>query len=449
MIKNNSHIVVLGAGESGTGAALLASQKGYSVFVSDHSKIDAKYKSELLKAQIDFEETQHSESRILSAQTIIKSPGIPNTASIVQKAIEKGIEIISEIEFALRFSKAKVIAITGSNGKTTTTSMCYHILSQAGLDVAVGGNIGDSIARILLQKDYDYLVIEMSSFQLDDSPSIKPYIAILLNITADHLDRYENSIEKYALSKLQITTNQDKDDYLIYNIDDEVSSNLIEKSNLNPQKIKTTLQQKLENGAYADQHNLIINHNNKTQFTMSLNELALQGKHNYYNSMAAAVAANLIGLRKETIKACLTNFQGQPHRMEFVAKIHGVEYINDSKATNVNSAWYALESMRKPVVWIAGGKDKGNNYGELEHLVKEKVTAIICLGKDNSKIKKAFGSIVEEIHEADTAYKAVQKAYRIAQKDQIVLLSPCCASFDLFEDYKDRGDQFKEAVKAL
>ncbi len=449
MQKSTKNIIVLGAGRSGVWAAIFAKEKGFNVFVSDANSIAKKYKSLLEEHQIAFEENTHSLSLITKADLIIKSPGIPNNTEVIKTALAQNKEVISDIAFALRYSKAKVIAITGSNGKTTTTMLIYHILKAAQYKVAVAGNMEESICKVLLRNlDIDYLVLEMSSFQLDDTPCFKPYIAVLLNITPDHLDRYENNFMNYAKSKIQITIHQKKTQHFIYNHDDPTIQTLIKSTLLNATKHPISIKENVKDGGFLHEQNIHTNTQNQS-FTMSISDLALQGKHNYYNSLAAAVASQLLDIRKPSIKASLMNYQNQPHRMEFVAKIHGVEYINDSKATNVNAAWYALESINSPIIWIAGGKDKGNDYKELAPLVKQKVKSIICLGKENQKLHSAFEGMVDQIIDTDTAYKAVQAAYKLAEKNDIVLLSPCCASFDLFEDYKDRGDQFKEAVRAL
>lgn len=441
-------IIILGSGESGVGAAILAQKQGMDVFVSDFGKIKDKYKQELIALNIEFEEEQHSEEIILSATTIIKSPGIPDKAPIIKKIKEKGIEIISEIEFAFRFSKAKVIAITGSNGKTTTTSLIYHILEKAEYNVGLGGNIGTSYARQVANGDKEYFVLEISSFQLDNCVTFKPFIAVLCNITEDHLDRYDYKFENYINSKLSITKNQTNEDYFIYCYDDEVTMNNLSKVNNDVQKIPFSYFKHIENGAYIDKNELIINLN-KTNFTMPTSDLSIQGIHNSYNSMAAAISAKLVGVRNDKIRESLEDFKNLEHRLEFVATIRNVDFINDSKATNVNSTWYALESMTKPVVLILGGVDKGNDYTLIKDLVNKKVKAIICLGKDNDKLHQAFSSEVGYIVDTQSMEQAVQMAYNISDKGDVVLLSPCCASFDLFENYEDRGKQFKRNVLNL
>lgn len=448
MITKNE-IAVLGAGESGTGAAILAKKKGYPVFLSDNGRINNKYKSVLKQFEIDFEENGHTVSRILSASEIVKSPGIPDTIPLIKELKSKGISVISEIEFAGRYTKAKKICITGSNGKTTTTLLIFHILKEAGVNVGIAGNIGKSFAWQVAENDFDVYVLEISSFQLDGMFDFKAEIAILLNITPDHLDRYNNDFKKYADSKFRILQNQTKSDSLIYFYDDEIIreelKNRKPKANLLPFSLK---EQKWQNGAYVKQNEIIIN-SNKTQLTMTLEQLALQGKHNVCNSMAAGVAAKLMDIRNESIKQSLSDFHNIPHRLEYVSSVHGITFLNDSKATNVNSTWYALEHVEKPVVWIAGGIDKGNDYDFIKSLVKQKVKVLICLGIDNKKLHEAFGDAVETVVDVESAGDAVAMAYRLAEKGDIVLLSPACASFDLFENYEDRGNQFKEAVKQL
>lgn len=447
MKKRN--IVVLGAGESGVGAAILAQKQGYDVFVSDNGKINNKYKDVLSHYKIDFEEETHSIDRILNADEVIKSPGIPDTVPLILTIKEKGINIISEIEFAARFTDAFLIGITGSNGKTTTASLTYHILKQAGKKVGLAGNIGQSFAKQVANSDQEYYVLELSSFQLDGMFQFKADIAILLNITPDHLDRYDNSFENYTDSKFRIIQNQTDKGAFIFCQDDEVIKQKITEHKINAQtypfSIKTTIEKE---GAFIKNNCIKININSKI-FTMTLEELALQGRHNTYNTMAAGIASKLIGIRKETIKKCLTDFQNIEHRLEFVASISNIEFINDSKATNVNSTWYALETMQSKVIWIAGGIDKGNDYDVLKELVKEKVGAIVCLGTDNTKLHKAFGGLVEIIVDTNSATDAVNTAYSLANNGDIVLLSPACASFDLFDNYEERGMKFKDAVNSL
>ncbi len=440
--------MILGAGESGVGAAKLAIKQGFEVFVSDFGKVKEKYKNVLSQIGAEWEEEKHTEEKILNADEIIKSPGIPEKAEIIKKAKAKGISIISEIEFAGRFSKAKMIGITGSNGKTTTTLLTYHIFKKAGLNVGLAGNVGESLAKQVAEEDKDFFIIELSSFQLDDMHEFKLDVAILLNITPDHLDRYDYKMENYVKSKFRIIQNQTESDAFIYWMDDPEIKSHLEKIKVVAKKYPFSITQIPEEGAYKENESINVKLNNKL-FTMSIYELALQGNHNLYNTMAAAVAARIFDIRKDKIRESLSDFQNVEHRLEFVANIHGIEFINDSKATNVNSTWFALESMQKPVVWIVGGVDKGNDYTMLEDMVKEKVKAIVCLGKDNKKIIKAFADKIETIVEATSAADAVKKSYELARKGETVLLSPCCASFDLFENYEDRGHQFKNAVKGL
>jgi UDP-N-acetylmuramoylalanine--D-glutamate ligase len=450
-------LVVLGGGESGVGTAVLAQKKGFDVFLSDKGKIKDKYKDVLSKNNIDWEEEQHTEALILNADEVVKSPGIPDKAELIKALHKKGIPVISEIEFAGRYTNAKKICITGSNGKTTTTLLIHHILKKAGLNVALGGNVGKSFAMLVAEnacdpakKDFDCYVLELSSFQLDGMFDFKADIAILLNITPDHLDRYNYEMQNYVDSKFRIIRNQTENDAFVYCIDDEVIAQELKKRKINAKQFPFSIKQKVELGAYLDENNqLVINTNNTNPLFMTIQELALQGKHNIYNSMAAAVSAKLVEIRKETIRESLSDFHNIGHRLEVVGNVHGIEFINDSKATNVNSTWYALESMTNPVILILGGVDKGNDYSLLNELVKEKVKAIICLGADNNKIIKAFGGMVETIVEAGSAKEAVAHGYRIGKKGDTVLLSPACASFDLFEDYEDRGTQFKQAVRAL
>lgn len=440
--------MILGAGESGVGAAKLALKQGFEVFVSDFGKVKEKYKNVLSQIGAEWEEEMHTEEKILNADEIIKSPGIPEKAEIIKKAKAKGIAIISEIEFAGRFSKAKMIGITGSNGKTTTTLLTYHIFKKAGLNVGLAGNVGESLAKQVAEEDKDFFIIELSSFQLDDMHDFKLDVAILLNITPDHLDRYDYKMENYVKSKFRIIQNQTESDAFIYWMDDPEIKSYLEKIKVVAKKYPFSITQIPEEGAYKENESINVKLNNKL-FTMSIYELALQGNHNLYNTMAAAVAARIFDIRKDKIRESLSDFQNVEHRLEFVANIHGIEFINDSKATNVNSTWFALESMQKPIVWIVGGVDKGNDYSMLDEMVKEKVKAIVCLGKDNKKIIKAFADKIETIVEATSAADAVKKSYELAKKGEIVLLSPCCASFDLFENYEDRGHQFKNAVKGL
>lgn len=442
-------LVILGGGESGVGTAVLAQKKGYEVFLSDKGKLKDKYKDVLSKHGIEWEEEQHTEALILNATEVVKSPGIPDKVELIKKLKEKGIPVISEIEFAGRYTKAKMICITGSNGKTTTTLLTYHLLQKAGLNVGLGGNVGKSFAMQVAENEFDYYVLELSSFQLDGMYEFKADIAVLLNITPDHLDRYEYKLENYAESKFRIVQNQTENDAFIYCIDDEVTMQTIKNKKIKAKQFPFSIKQKVEQGAYLENNQLIINTNNTNPLFMTIQELALQGKHNIYNSMAAGVTGKLVEIRKETIRESLSDFHNIDHRLEVVGNVHGIEFINDSKATNVNSTWYALESMNNPVILILGGVDKGNDYSMLNELVKEKVKAIICLGTDNKKIIKAFNGMVDTILEAHSAKEAVAQAYKLGKKGDTVLLSPACASFDLFENYEDRGTQFKQAVRAL
>lgn len=442
-------IVILGAGESGTGAAVLAKQKGFEVFLSDKGKIKEKYKTVLSNYGIEWEEEKHSEELILNADEVIKSPGIPDKAELIVKLMQKGTPVISEIEFAGRYSKAKMICITGSNGKTTTTLLTYHILKKAGLNVGLAGNVGKSFALQVAENNYDYYVLELSSFQLDNMYKFKADIAVLLNITPDHLDRYNYELQNYADAKFKVVQNQTAADAFIYCIDDEVTAKEMSSKVIMAKKYPFSIKQTVEQGAYLNGNQLILNINQTNQTSMSIQELALQGKHNIYNSMAAGIVAKLTEVRKEIIRESLSDFQNVEHRLEYVTKVNGIDFINDSKATNVNSTWYALESMQNSVVLILGGVDKGNDYSILMEMAKEKVKAIVCLGVDNKKIKKAFKGVVENIIETGSAQEAVVVAYKIATKGETVLLSPACASFDLFENYEDRGHQFKAAVRSL
>lgn len=447
-MSKNKRIVILGAAESGVGAAILAQKQGYDVFVSDLSRIADNYKTHLTERNIQFEEGCHTDSLILNADEVVKSPGIPDKAAVIKKIKSANINIVSEIEFASRFTNAKMIAITGTNGKSTTTLLTYHILKKAGVNVGLAGNIGKSFAWQVAEENFDHYVLELSSFQLDDMYTFKADIAVLLNITPDHLDRYEYSIQNYIDAKFRIIQNQTAEDAFIYCFDDAVVKTEVLKRNPLATCYPFSIRQDEGMSAYVNDNNLYLNiHNNL--FTMSIFELALQGKHNLYNSMAAGVAARILDIRKESIRESFADFRNAEHRMEFVNTVHGIDFINDSKATNVNSAWFALESMQKPVVWILGGVDKGNEYEMLNDLVKEKVKAIVCLGKDNKKIHEAFGSIVSDITDTLSAQEAVSVAYQKGKKGDVVLLSPCCASFDLFKNYEDRGRQFKAAVKAL
>ncbi|WP_140484863.1 UDP-N-acetylmuramoyl-L-alanine--D-glutamate ligase [Flavobacterium sp. GSA192] len=441
-------LVVLGGGESGVGTAILGKEKGYDVFVSDFGKIKENYKEVLIKNGIDWEEEKHTESLILNADVVMKSPGIPEKAPIVKKLVEKGIPVISEIEFAAPFTKAITIGITGSNGKTTTTMLTYHLLKSAGLNVGLAGNIGKSFAEQVAEDKYDSYVLELSSFQLDGIINYKPHIAIITNISPDHLDRYDYKYENYIDSKFRITMNQTEEDYLIYDADDEAISEWLQKNKTRAKLIPFSLTKTFEEGAFIKNNTMeaIIN---QEEFQMETAAIALEGKHNFKNAMAATSVAKLMQIRKATIRESLSNFQGVEHRLEKVLKIQNVQYINDSKATNVNATFFALDSMNSPTVWIVGGVDKGNDYNELMALVREKVKAIICLGVDNRKIIDAFGNVVDVMVEVGTMTEAVRMAQHISEKGDTVLLSPACASFDLFENYEDRGRQFKDAVHNL
>ncbi|MGY5848247.1 UDP-N-acetylmuramoyl-L-alanine--D-glutamate ligase [Salegentibacter sp. HM20] len=446
--QKGKKLVILGAGESGAGTAILGKKQGFEVFVSDGGKIKEKYKEVLENIEVQWEEGTHSEAVILEADVVMKSPGIPDSAPLVVKLREKGIPVISEIEFAAGYTSAKIIGVTGSNGKTTTTKFIYHILKQAGINVGMAGNVGDSFAKQVAETAPEWYVLELSSFQLDGIVDFKPEIAVLTNITPDHLDRYENSLQKYTESKFRITMNQGENDFFIYDSDDEIIAGWLQKNKIKAQKLPFSLQQKTENGAYIENENIVIKTTND-QFNMPTSTLGLEGKHNTKNAMAAATVAQLLRIRKETIRESMESFQGVEHRLEKVLKINNVQYINDSKATNVNATFYALDSMESETIWIVGGVDKGNIYDDLLPLVNEKVKAIICLGVDNSKILNAFGNCVDMIVETQSMEEAVKMAYRMGEKGDTVLLSPACASFDLFENYEDRGRQFKNAVRNL
>lgn len=441
-------LIVLGGGESGVGTAILGKKQGYDVFVSDFGKIKDHYKQELNENGIKWEDETHTQELILNADLVMKSPGIPDKAPIVKQLVEKGIPVISEIEFASPFTKAKTIGITGSNGKTTTTMLTYHLLKSGGLNVGLGGNIGKSFARQVAYEEYDFYVLELSSFQLDGIVNYKPHIAIITNISPDHLDRYEYKYENYIHSKFRITMNQTEEDYFIYDADDEAISNWLQKNKIKAQLIPFSIVKKVENGAFLNNNIMEININQE-EFLMETTQIALQGKHNLKNAMAATSVAQLMQIRKKTIRESLSNFQGVAHRLEKVLKIQNVQYINDSKATNVNASFFALDCMTNPTIWIVGGVDKGNDYSELIALVNEKVKAIVCLGIDNKKIIETFGNIVDIMVEVDNMQDAVKTAQRLSEKGDTVLLSPACASFDLFQNYEDRGDQFKEAVRNL
>ncbi len=446
MEKNK--LVILGGGESGVGAAILGAKKGFEVFVSDFGEIKEEYKSVLQQRGLKYEEKQHTEAVILDADLVVKSPGIPEKAPIIVKLREKGIQVISEIEFAGRYTKAKTICITGSNGKTTTTLLTYEILKRAGLNVGLAGNVGKSFALQVAEENFDYYVIELSSFQLDGMVDFRADIGVLMNITPDHLDRYDYKMQNYTDSKMRITQNQTPDDWFVYCADDPIILEEIAKRDIKARMVPFTIMKIQTEGAWVENDMMKINVNNKT-FDMTIYELALQGKHNLNNSMAAGISASILQLRKEGIRECLSDFQGVEHRLERFLRVHNIEFINDSKATNVNSVWYALESMNTPVIWIVGGVDKGNDYSMLFDLVKEKVKAIVCLGKDNSKIISEFEGKVKEIVDTKSIEEAVRSAYFLAEKGDTVLLSPACASFDLFKNYEERGRQFKDAVRNL
>ncbi len=441
-------IAILGGGESGIGTAILAKKNAYEVFLSDRGKIKDKFKEVLRHIEIEWEDEKHTESRIFDADVVMKSPGIPDTAPLIKQLIEKGVPVISEIEFASWFSEVPVIGITGSNGKTTVTNLVQHLLKEGGVNSGMGGNIGNSYAKMVAEETHDWFVLELSSFQLDGIEKFNPHIAILTNITPDHLDRYDYKLENYIASKFRITENQTEEDYFIYDADDKNITEWLKRHPVKSQKLPFSIEKKIGNGAYIENENIVVNINN-SKFTMPTSELALQGKHNTKNAMAASMVSQLLRIRKQTIRESMASFQGVEHRLEKVLKINNVLYINDSKATNVNATFYALESMESETVWILGGVDKGNVYDDLLPLVNEKVKAIICLGVDNEKIKASFGNIVETMVETTSMNEAVQMAYRLADKGDNVLLSPACASFDLFENYEDRGRQFKEAVRNL
>ena len=443
-----SRVVVLGGGESGIGSAVLAKVKGFDVFLSDMGKIADKYVDMLNEWEIPFEQGGHTEELILNADEVIKSPGIPSTAAMVKKIEDKGIGIISEIEFAGRYDSAKKVCITGSNGKTTTTSLIYHLLKQAGLNVGLGGNIGKSYAYQVATEKFDIYVLELSSFQLDNVYDFKADIAVITNITPDHLDRYNYDMENYVKAKFRITRNMDKDDCFIFCSDDEITINHLNKIVVKAKQLPFTQKTEVEQGAFVKNDSIIVRYKEQ-ECDMFIQELALGGKHNIYNSMVAALAAKAMEIDNEAIREGLATFQAVEHRLEKVLSIKDVLYINDSKATNVDAAWYALECQTRPVVWIVGGTDKGNDYSTLVPLAQEKVKAIICMGLDNQKIHDAFGGIVPQMYDVTSAQDAVKTAHSIAQSGDVVLLSPCCASFDLFKNYEDRGRQFKEAVRNL
>ena len=437
-------IVVLGGGESGFGAAYLAKKKGMEVFLSDKGLIKDDYKLLLTNAGIEFEEGQHTEEKILAADWIIKSPGIPKKAEIIFKINQKGIRLSSEIEFASEFTDAKIIAITGSNGKTTTTSLIYHILKNDDLKVGLGGNIGKSFAKQVADENFDYYVLEVSSFQLDDIQNFRPYISLLLNLSQDHLDQYNYNYEEYALAKFRITENQENDNFFIYNKDDEMSLSLLGKLEIKAKIIPFSTKIELKEGGFIQNDKIMVKL--ADEFSMKIEELSLVGNHNIANSLAASIAGKILEINNESIRNSLMTFQAVEHRLEQVAEINGVKFINDSKATNVNATYYALESMKQPAIWIVGGVDKGNDYTEIEDLVKKKVKAIVCLGLDNQKIIDFFQDKMESIYSTSSMKEAVNVSKSLAEKGNTVLLSPCCASFDLFDNYEDRGNQFKNQV---
>lgn len=441
-------LVILGGGESGVGTAILGKKRGYDVFLSDFGKIKDNYKEVLAINHIEWEEQQHTEELLLNADVVMKSPGIPDKAPIVKKLVEKGVRVISEIEFAAQYADVETIGITGSNGKTTTTLLTHHILKQGGLNVGLAGNIGKSFAWQIAENKHEGYVLELSSFQLDGITKYRPHIAVITNISPDHLDRYDYNYQLYIDAKFRITMNQTEDDYLVYDADDDIIVKWLSNNEAKAKKIPFSITQVLEEGAYIKDNTIITNINNE-QFTMPINELSLDGKHNVKNAMAATSVAQLMRIRKETIRESLTNFQGVEHRLEKVLKIQNVQYINDSKATNTNATFFALDSMNTPTVWIVGGVDKGNDYDELMQLVREKVKAIVCLGVDNHKIINAFDNVVDNIIETTSMQEAVKIAQKMSEKGDTVLLSPACASFDLFENYEDRGKQFKNAVQNL
>lgn len=451
MKNENKNLVILGAAESGIGAALLGKQQGWDVFVSDAGSINETNKNVLLDAGIAFEEGQHSLEKILQAGCVVKSPGIPDKVEVIKKIRKAKIEVCSEIEFGFRYKgDSKIIAITGSNGKSTTTKLTYHILKEAGYDVAMVGNIGYSFAKQIAEQPTEWYVMEISSFQLDDTHCFRPDVAVLLNITPDHLDRYDYNFENYIASKFRIAAQQTNSDYFIVNMDDAVIEKYIATNSLQPKTIYFTMNEQLQNedGAFIKDDELHINYEGE-DVNMSIHDLSVKGKHNQYNSMAAGISARIAGIRKEKIRESFATFEGLEHRLEFVATIRGVDFINDSKATNVNSVWFALESMKTPTVLILGGLDKGNDYTEIEGLVSEKVKAIVCMGVDNTPIHKAFDGKVETIVDTQSTNDAVKAAYALSEKGDTVLLSPACASFDLFRNYEERGRQFKEAVRNL
>lgn len=448
-MENRERIVILGAGESGTGAAILARQKGFDVFVSDAGKIKPFYRDMLDEYHVIYESGGHTERLITNASEVIKSPGIPESAPIVKLLRKKGVQIISEIEFAGRYTNAKKICITGSNGKTTTTSLIHHMMRKAGLNVGMAGNVGRSFAFQVATEGYDFYVLELSSFQLDGMYEFRADIAILLNITPDHLDRYDYNFQNYVDSKFRVSQNLTEDEYFVFCSDDEITIKELEKIVSKAEQLPFAYNKKEKDVAWVENDEKMVIEFDDVDFSMSLEELSLKGRHNTYNSMAAGIAGNVLKIRNDVIREALTDFQGVEHRLETVMKVHGITFINDSKATNVNSTWYALESVKGKAVWIVGGVDKGNDYSELYNLVENKVKAIVCLGKDNQRLLQAFSGKVESIVETKNMEEAVKTAYYLARDGETVLLSPACASFDLFESFEDRGRQFKTAVKSL
>ncbi len=447
--QNIKKIVILGAGESGVGSALLAQAKGYNVFVSDYGEISEKYSNQLQEASIEFEEKQHTENLILEASCVVKSPGIPDKAPIIQKIILNNIPVVSEIEFAAVYTDATIVGITGSNGKTTTTMLTGHVLASEKNDVSMAGNIGDSFAKAVLENKTKTFVLELSSFQLDGIKDFNPHIAVLTNLSPDHLDRYDYDYDKYVASKFRLVMNQTGKDFFVYDADDSKIEEFLKNNPIKSQCFPFSLEKELTQGTYLKDNQIMMKMYNEEEVLMDQDGLSLKGKHNAKNAMAAATVAKLIGIRKKTIRESMSNFHGVEHRLESVLKIGNVQYINDSKATNVNAAYFALEAVKTPIVWIVGGVDKGNDYSELFALVREKVKAVICLGVDNSAIVNAFKNCVDTIVETQSMNEAVKVAYKLGERNDTVLLSPCCASFDLFESYEDRGDQFKEAVRRL
>ncbi|HSI89815.1 MAG TPA: UDP-N-acetylmuramoyl-L-alanine--D-glutamate ligase [Adhaeribacter sp.] len=441
-------IAVLGSGESGVGAALLARAKGYDVFVSDMGEIKPQYRHQLEQAGISFEEGTHTASRILDAAEIVKSPGIPDTAPLIKEAYARQIPVVSEIEFAARFSKAKFVCITGTNGKTTTTLLTYHLLKSAGLKVGLAGNIGESLAKQVIEDEFDYYVLELSSFQLDNMYRFRADIAVLLNITPDHLDRYDYQMEKYALSKLRITQNQRPEDHFIYNLEDQNIFQYFKPAVFAGKTIPFSLEKKAHSQAWFEGENMILGFS-PGKPTVSAGNSPLIGKHNQYNTLAAVSVAKLLGISEAEIEAALATFKNAEHRLQSIGEANGVTYINDSKATNVEAVYFALEGIKQPIVWIAGGVDKGNDYEVLKPFAKEKIKALICLGKENEKLKTSFGGLIPEVRETQSVEEAVEMAKQLARPGDVVLLSPACASFDLFNNYEHRGNRFMEAVQEI